>query len=149
MLEDIQEIPMSQSSAPAVLDYSTPSPRVSKKLLITGWVLSILPALLLFFSAAMKFAKPPAAVEGTLHLGWAEHLLLPLGILEVSCTILYLIPRTSVLGAILLAAYLGGATATHVRIGEPWFMPVLLGIVLWLGLLLREPRLRPLIPLRT
>ena len=71
-----------------------------------------------------------------------------LGILEVACTVIYLIPRTAVLGAILLTGYLGGATATHVRIGEPWFMPVLLGVVVWLGIYLRDPRLRALIPLR-
>jgi hypothetical protein len=72
-----------------------------------------------------------------------------LGILELSCTLLYVIPRTSVLGAILLTGYLGGATATTVRIGDPFYLPVLFGIMVWGGLFLRDPRLRSLIPLRS
>ena len=123
-------------------------PTISKKALWIGWILGILPAAFLLFSAAMKFAKPPPVVEGFTHLGWPDSLALPLGILELSCTILYLIPATAVLGAILLTGYMGGAIATHVRIGEPFWMQSLVGILLWLGLYLRDPRLRALIPLR-
>lgn len=72
-----------------------------------------------------------------------------LGILEVACVVVYLIPRTAVLGAILLTGYLGGAVATHLRVGDPCFGPILLGVVLWGGLFLRDPRLRTLIPLRS
>jgi hypothetical protein len=72
-----------------------------------------------------------------------------LGILEVSCVIIFLIPRTAVLGAILIAAYMGGATATHVRVGDPFYATVLVGVFVWLGLWLREPRLRALLPLRS
>jgi hypothetical protein len=136
-------------SAPTrtIVDYERP--RVSRGAVITGWILSVVPCLLLLFSAAMKFARPPAVLEGTTKLGWPDRLALALGILELACTVLYLIPRTAVLGAILLTGYLGGATATHVRIGDPFVMTVVLGVVLWLGLYLREPRLRALLPLRT
>jgi hypothetical protein len=88
------------------------------------------------------------AVEGFAKLGYPERAALWIGIVEIACTVLYLIPRTAVLGAILLTGYLGGATNTHVRVGEPFYMPVLLGVLVWLGLFLREPRLRPLVPLR-
>jgi hypothetical protein len=122
----------------------------SKKTVWTGRVLSALPALLLIFSGVLKLAKPPAVVQGFSKFGYPEHLLLPLGIVEIGCVVVYLIPRTSVLGAILMTGYLGGATATHVRVSDPSFiMPVLAGVLVWLGLLLREQRLRPLIPLRT
>src|SRR5882762_1978092 len=90
-------------------DYQRPRP--SKAMLITGWILSILPAGLFLFSAAMKFMKPPAVVEGMTHLGYPEKLVLALGILEITCTILYLIPPTAILGAIVLTGYLGGAIA--------------------------------------
>ncbi len=120
----------------------------SNKMLWAGYVVSALPVLLLLFSGVMKFAKPAALVEGFAHLGWPESLALVLGILEVGCTIVYVIPQTSVLGAILLTGYLGGATATHVRIGEGFIGPVLFGVLVWLGIYLRDSRIRALIPLR-
>jgi len=126
----------------------TQSSRASKPAVILGWILSALPSALLLFSAAGKFMKPKEVIEGFAHLGWPDRLALHLGIVELACTLLYLFPRTAVLGAILLTGYLGGATATHVRIGEPPYLIVLIGVVLWLGLFLREPRLRMLIPLR-
>jgi hypothetical protein len=121
---------------------------VSNKKLWAGRIISAIPVLMLLFSGAMKLAKPPAVVEGMAQLGYPEHLALPIGILELAVTVLYLIPRTSVLGAILVAAYLGGATATHVRLGQPFIGPVMIGLLAWLGLYLREPRLKPLLPLR-
>src|SRR5438105_3996044 len=81
-----------------------------------GWILSAIPVLLLLVSGVMKLLKPQAVVEGVQALGWREEYALGLGILELSCVAVYLIPRTSVLGAILLTGYLGGAIATHVRI---------------------------------
>lgn len=114
----------------------------------TGSILSALPVLLLVFSAVMKFLKPAAVLEGFTHLGIPERLALPLGILELACTIIYLVPGSSVLGAILLTGYLGGATLAQLRAGEPFVMPVLIGVLLWGGLFLREPRLRALIPIR-
>ena len=114
----------------------------------TGRVISALPVLLLLMSAVMKFIKPPGMAEGLAKIGWTEDQMLTLGILELACTIVYLIPQTSVLGAILLTGYLGGATATHVRVGDPWFATVIAGVLVWLGLFLRDARLRALIPLR-
>lgn len=110
--------------------------------------MSALPLLMLSFSATMKFLKPPAVIEGFAHLGYPERLVLPLAILELTCTVLYLIPRTAVLGAILVTGYLGGAIASHVRLGEPFLMQTALGVLAWGGLFLRDPRLRALIPLR-
>lgn len=122
---------------------------VSKKALRAGWVVSALPALLLVFSAVLKLAKVPAAVEGFKALGYDESVALGIGIVELACTVLYLIPCSTVLGAILLTGYLGGATATHVRVGESFFAPILLGVLVWGGLYLREARLRALLPLRS
>jgi uncharacterized membrane protein YphA (DoxX/SURF4 family) len=122
--------------------------RSSKKILWTGYVMSALPVLLLLFSATMKLMKPPAVVEGFTHLGYPGKLILPFAILELSCTIIYLIPRTAPLGAILLTGFLGGTIATHLRLGEPCFMQVILGVLVWGGLFLRDNRVRALIPLR-
>lgn len=121
---------------------------VSKPLLWAGWVASALPVLMLIFSGVMKLARPEEVVKGFADLGWPDRLAVPLGIVELACTALYAFPQTAVLGAILLTGYLGGATATHVRIGELFVAPIVLGIVIWLGLLLREPRLQALLPLR-
>jgi len=120
----------------------------SKKARIIGWIMSILPVLMFTFSGAMKFSHNPEVQKGFEHLGWPTSLAVRLGILELACTIIYLFPRTAVLGAILLTGYLGGAIATHVRIGEAVFTHIILGIVLWGGLFLRDPRLRALIPFR-
>ena len=121
---------------------------VSKKLLWAGRIMSALPVLMLLLSGVMKLVKPAAVVEGFVRLGYPESLTVGIGIVELACAALYVVPRTSVLGAILLTAYLGGATATHVRIGEPFFMPILLGVLVWGGLFLRDQRLRALLPLR-
>ncbi len=96
--------------------------------------------------AYFKFAAPPFAVKGTAELGWPQRLMVPLGIVEVSCALLFLFPRTAFVGAILVTGYLGGATATHLRVGQPFFFPVVLGILAWVGLLLRDSRLRVLLP---
>ena len=126
---------------------------VSKKMLWTGRILSGLPALFLLADSVGKFVKPAPVVEGTVRLGYSEGVILPLGVVLLACTVLYVIPRTSVLGAILLTGYLGGAVATHVRVGDPLFthvlFPVYFGVLLWAGLFLRDHRLRALIPLRS
>ena len=114
----------------------------------TGWGLSVLPCLLLVMSAAMKLTNAEVAVEGFKQSGYDPGLLVPLGITELACTILYLVPQTAVLGAILLTGYLGGATSTHVLHSEPFLIPIVLGVVLWLGIFLRDARLRALVPLR-
>ncbi len=121
---------------------------VLKKMLWAGRIMSTLPVLMLLFSGVMKLVKPAPVVEGFAHLGYPESLALGLGTVELACTVVYVVPRTSVLGAILLTGYLGGATATHVRIGEPFFMPIILGVLVWGGLFLRDERLRALLPLR-
>ena len=124
---------------------------VSKKRLWAGRIISALPALFLLMDGVMKLVKPAPVVEATVRLGYPERVILGLGIVLLACTVLYLIPTTSVLGAILLTGYLGGAVATHVRVGEglfPVLFPVMLGVLIWLGLYLRDNRLRVLIPLR-
>jgi hypothetical protein len=122
---------------------------VSRGARITGWIISALIGLFMLFDGGAKVAKFPPYVKGTVAAGFSESLVVPLGILALVCIILYLIPRTAILGAILMAAYFGGATATHVRLGQPFYFPVVFGILTWLGLYLREARLRPLIPLTT
>ena len=121
----------------------------SKKMLWTGRIVSAAPVLMLIMSALMKFAKPPPVVEGFAHLGLSVTLAFGLGALELACTAIYLVPRTAVLGAILLTGYLGGAIVTHLRVGDPFIGPIILGVLIWAGLFLREPRLRALIPLRS
>ena len=125
---------------------------ISNTSLWAGRVISALPALFLLVDGVMKLVKPAPVVEATVQLGYPESVILPLGIVLIVCTVLYVIPRTSVLGAILLTGYLGGATATHVRVGGPLFsilFPVIFGILIWGGLYLRNDRLRTLIPLRS
>jgi hypothetical protein len=119
------------------------------KLMWTGRVISGLIVLLLTMSAVMKLMGGAAVTEGMAHLGLPASLRVPLGILEFSCVVLYLIPATSITGAILLTGYVGGAIVTHLRISEPVYIPIALGILIWLGLYLRESRLKELIPLRT
>lgn len=120
----------------------------STRLVWTGRVVSFLGALPFAPSAAMKLLRHPEVVKGMTHLQLPESMILPLGILELLCLVAYAVPRTAVLGAILLTGYLGGAMLTHLRIGEPVYLHVGLGVFLWLGLFLREPRLRELLPLR-
>ena len=123
---------------------------ISKGKLWTGRIMSALPALFLLVDGVMKLFKPAVVVEATVKLGYPESTILPIGIVLTVCTIIYLIPRTAVLGAILLTGYLGGAVATHVRVGEGLFpisFPIIFGVLLWGGLYLRDNRLRRLIPI--
>ena len=122
---------------------------VSKTRLWAGRIMSALPVLLMVFGGVFGVLRPAVAVPGFIQYGYPEKAFLPICILEITCAVVYAIPRTSVLGAILLTGYLGGATATHVRIGDPlFFAPVILGVLVWGGLFLRDDRLRTLIPLR-
>jgi DoxX-like family len=117
-----------------------------------GRVLSALPAAFLLVDAVMKLVKPAVVVEATVALGYPETVIVPLGVVLLACTVLYAIPSSAVLGAIALTGYLGGAVATHVRVGGeifPVVFPVILGVLLWGGLYLRDERLRSLIPRRT
>jgi hypothetical protein len=127
-----------------------PAP-VSKGMLWTGWIMSGLPSLFLLVDGVMKLVKPAIVVDTTVQLGYPESVILGLGIVLLVCTVLYLIPPTTVLGAILLTGYLGGAVASQVRVSAGLFeivFPVILGALLWGGLVLRDPRLRALMPLR-
>jgi len=130
----------------------TQTASVSKKRLWIGRIISALPALFLLMDGVMKLVKPAPVVEATVRLGYPESVILGLGIVLIASTVLYVIPSTAILGAILLTGYLGGAVATHVRVGEglfPVLFPVVFGVVIWLGLYLRDDRLRALIPLRS
>ena len=125
----------------------------SRKRVWIGRVLSGLVVLFLIPDGIIKFIKPAPVVDAFAHLGWPLSLANVLGVLLLVCVALYVFPRTSVLGAILLTGYLGGAVATHMRAGDPLFshvlFPTYLGALLWLGLYLRDSRLRALIPLRS
>lgn len=124
----------------------------SKPALWTGRALSTLAILFLLLDAVLKLVKPAEVVEGTSLLGFPESVITGLGITLLACTILYTVPRTAILGAILLTGYLGGAIATHVRVENPLFthilFPTYLAAIFWGGLYLREPRLRQLLPFR-
>ncbi len=120
-----------------------PAERPTKASLWTGWVLSTLAALFLLSGGVNAWFASPQVIAGTAKLGYTPAFLPVLGTIEILCVVLYLIPRTAVLGAILLTAYFGGAVASHARIGDPlWVVPVLFGVVVWIGLAFRRPDLR-------
>lgn len=115
----------------------------------TGGVLGGFVALFLFFDGAARLARFAPYVEGTVRFGYAESLAPWIGLTLLACVVLYLVPRTAVLGAILTTGYLGGAAASHVQAEDPWFLfPVVLGVMAWAGLYLRDARVRALLPLR-
>ena len=124
---------------------------VSKTQRWISYIMSGLVILFMLLDSIMKFVKPPEVIEGTLALGFAEHHIIIIGTLGLLSTLLYAFPRTSVLGAILLTAYFGGAVATHVRLDNPLFshtlFTVYFGILIWGGLWLRNTKLRELLPL--
>ena len=127
------------------------STSISKGSLWAGRIVSALVVLFMIFDGITKLMKVRQVIEATVRIGFPESTIVPTGVTLLGCTILYVTPRTSVLGAILLTGYLGGATAANVRAGSPVFntsFPIIFGILAWLGLFLREARLRALIPLR-
>ena len=111
---------------------------------ITGLVISWICILFLLFDAITKIIGERHTVEASQHVGWPVETLTPIGVVLLICTILYIIPRTAVLGAILLTAWLGGATAMNVRAGFPWWFSVVFGVLVWLGLGLRDQRVKTL-----
>lgn len=112
----------------------------AKKFKIAGWVLSILISLFLIgASASGKFTQWEGKAEMFAKMGWTEEVMFNIGIVEVAISILFLIPQTAFVAAILLAAYLGGATAIHVRVGDPFYFPIIIGIAVWIALGLRQP----------
>jgi hypothetical protein len=125
---------------------------VGKASLWAGRVVSAIPSLFLLMDGVMKLIKPEIVVKKTVELGFPEGGIFGLGILLLACLAVYVIPRTAILGAILLTGYLGGAVATHVRAGDdlfPVIFPVLVGAPLWGGLYLRDGRVRALVPIRS
>jgi DoxX-like family len=123
---------------------------VSKGSVWTGRIFTALVFLFMLFDGGIKVLKMAPAVDGTARLGYPASTVLPIGLLALICTFLYAIPRTSILGAVLLTGYLGGATATQVRVQDPWFFfPVVIGVLVWVGPFLLDERLRALIPLRS
>ncbi len=125
------------------------APPTRRWVLWTGRILSALPVLMMLFSASMKLWPQPQVIEMFVgKYGYPQSSLAAIGLLEIACAAIYAVPRTAVLGAVLVSAYLGGAVATHVRAGESFLIPAALGVVAWVGLYLRDERLRALLPLR-
>lgn len=123
----------------------------SKKRLWASWIIGGLPAVFLLLDASMKLVKPAAVVEGSLKVGFPESTLIGIGIALLISTLLYMVPRTAVLGAIMLTGYLGGAVATNVRVSGPVFnivFPIIFAALLWGGIWLRDRRLQELLPVR-
>ncbi len=107
---------------------------------IVGWMLSVLmSAFLILGSASGKFMDFEGKTEMFNHLGYSTEVMFKIGVVEVIVALLYVIPQTGFLGAILLTAYLGGATATHVRVGDPFYFPIIMGVIVWIALGLRRP----------
>jgi hypothetical protein len=122
---------------------------ISKKLLWAGRLVSGLAVLFFLVDGAMKLLKPVVVVEATRQLGFPESDIVGIGVLLLTCTLLYALPRTSILGAIALTGYMGGAVASQVRVGGGWFnvaFAVMFGVLVWAGLWLRDIRVRNLLP---
>lgn len=121
----------------------------SKTALWIGAVVSAIPALMLLFAGSMKLLQLPSVIQGFAQYGYPAKEIPLIGLIEVCCAVLYLIPPTAALGAILMTSLWGGAIASNVRVGDVAFVgPLFLGVLVWAGLYLRDPRLRALIPLR-
>ena len=134
------------------MDSDTQTAPVSKVMLWAGRTMSAITSLFLLLDGLMKLLKPAPVVEATARMGYPENLILGLGILLLTCLAVYLIPRTSILGAVLLTGYLGGAVSAHVRVRDDMFpvlFPVIVGVLLWGGLFLRDARLRALLSPRS
>jgi hypothetical protein len=133
-------------------DSPLPSARNSKWRFRAGLGISALPVLFLLFDSGIKLLQIGPVIESFARLGYPVSLALDVGLLELACLILYVLPRTAVLGAIVLTGFLGGAVSTHLRIGDPLFshvlFPVYVGLLVWGGLFLRDDTLRALLPLR-
>jgi hypothetical protein len=114
-----------------------------------GRIISALPVLALAFSAVLKIHRSPEMLQfWTGKFGYPESAATPIGVVELLCAALYAIPQTAVLGGALVSAYFGAAVATHVRVGDPFTIPVVLGVLVWIGLWLRDDRLRAVFPFR-
>jgi hypothetical protein len=134
------------------VEYGAHTAPISKGQLWAGRVLSGVAVLFMLFDTVIHAMKPPPVVQGFGELGFPLSAAVPLSIIELTCIVLYLIPRTSVLGAILLTGYLGGAVAVQVRIGAPLITnilaPIYIALLLWGGLYMRDERVRAIVPVR-
>lgn len=130
------------------MEYESSPSTPSKAVVWSSYIMSAIPVLMLLMSAVMKIARVPMVTEGFATMGFPANVIVPIGLVELLCAIIYLIPRSAVLGAILLTGYLGGAIVTHVRAEEAFVGPLAFGVLLWGGLFLRDARIRALIPLR-
>ena len=125
----------------------------SRRRVWAGRVISWLAVLFLLFDSAGKLLQVQPVIDGTIRLGYPRDIVFSLGVILLACVVAYVIPRTSVLGALLLTGYLGGAVATHVRVEDPLFshvlFPTYVAALLWGGLILRDARLRSFLPIRS
>lgn len=129
---------------------TTPARPAGRGMVLTGRVISGFAALFLLTDGVMLIARFKPYVDGLVQFGYPAHLAVPIGVALTVATLLYVLPRTSVLGAIILTGYLGGAAASHIRMEDPLFgTSIVFGVLVWLGLYLREPRLRALVPFRS
>lgn len=139
---------IAQAFSTTLLETSADTPRPGARVW-AGRVLTGLSALFFLMDGVMKLFKPPVVVESTVQLGYPESAIVGIGIVLLVCTLLYLVPRTAGVGAVLLTGYLGGAVATQVRVGGPWFnilFPVVFGAFVWGGLWLRNANVRRMLP---
>ena len=140
--------PTPQTAALESFHHQPETPSISRKQLWTGRVLSGLAGILFLLDGVMKLVKPAPVVQATVQLGYPESTIVGIGVVLLVSTVLYLIPRTAIFGAILLTAYLGGAVATNVRVSAPLYnllFPVFFGCIVWAGPYLRDRRLRSIL----
>ena len=127
---------------------ATEASPVPDNALWAGRIISGIVVLFMLFNCSIALVEPAFARAGFAHLGYPDSVAPGVAILMLVCTVIYAIPQTSILGAILLTGYLGGADASHLRIGESFYLPIVVGVLVWIGIYLREERLRALVPLR-
>ena len=140
------------TTTPSAPEHPAPATRPARQrggMFWTGWVLTVLVSLMLVMGGVMNLVGAQPAIEGLTKYGYPPGVRVPLGVVVVVIVALYLMPRTAVLGAVLLTGYFGGAVNTHVRAGEPWLLAAVFGVLTWLALYLRDPRVRALLPLRS
>lgn len=121
----------------------------NKWIALIGWIISVLATGAFVMSGVMKLVGGAQLEEQFTHLGLPMSMRIPLAVLELTCAAIYIIPQTAVLGAILLAGYMGGAICTHWSVGDPFFVQAIIGVLVWVGIYLREPRLHSLLPIRS
>lgn len=119
--------------------------QLSKASLWSGWIISALVILFLLVDAGMKIVKAAPSMEGSVKLGWPADMVQPIGFILLACTILYATPRTAIIGAILITGYLGGAIAVMIQAKQPYYFPLVFGALTWLGIYLRDARVKAII----